>query len=44
MLNVYFPNYYDVKQLIKDSSIAGGSLNKIAEGVGVKNKNNNLAP
>ena len=35
MLNVYFPNYYDVKQIIKDSSITGGSLNKIADGVGV---------
>lgn len=34
-LQTYFPNYYDVKCLLKDSSIPSGSLSKISSNFGV---------
>jgi hypothetical protein len=34
-LNLYFPNYYDIKQLLKDFNFGNGSLSKIADSLGV---------
>jgi len=34
-LKVYFPHYYDIKYLLKDSSIRSGGLSKIASSFGV---------
>lgn len=34
-LKLYFPNYYDVKELLKDSQAATGSLSKAADILGV---------
>jgi CCR4-NOT transcription complex subunit 7/8 len=34
-LKTYFPHYYDVKCLLKDSNMPGGSLSKVASNFGV---------
>eukprot|EP00826_Nyctotherus_ovalis_P038304 TRINITY_DN3582_c0_g1_i3.p1 TRINITY_DN3582_c0_g1~~TRINITY_DN3582_c0_g1_i3.p1 ORF type:complete len:376 (+),score=76.39 TRINITY_DN3582_c0_g1_i3:135-1130(+) len=35
-LKVYFPHYYDIKCLLKDSTITSGGLSKIASSFGIK--------
>ena len=37
-LGIYFPNYYDVKMLIKDLYFLDGGLNKLINKLGVKRK------
>jgi CCR4-NOT transcription complex subunit 7/8 len=34
-LAIYFPNYYDVKELLKDIQSSSGSLSKAADNLGV---------
>lgn len=39
LLNIYFPNYYDIRILAKDKCCLQGSLNKLAKRLKIKRDN-----